>query len=244
MEDDDFDTDYLLSTLQSYNLLTITGESTPDDTYTPHYRLTDKGEAFLHEDLSDFDRYRQSLKWNHRFSQRLQEQADNVDEPIAVTYDADRYDADALQNYLFEDNPDDWAAADQPHPRFAVFNTLIEHPKSSPSIPEAVFMTAPTAYMEESGTPEDLAESVETIFSTLEAEHNVVEQVELPELQKKEDGIPDTFYRIPDEAKLFLEEETKLLGANGDAEEFWKTLYNMVTKPPEIEQYEAVSRPS
>jgi hypothetical protein len=65
----------------------------------------------------------------------------------------------------------------------------------------------------------------------------IVENVELPE-NRRQNGLPYTFYGISEEGSRFLEEH-KLLGAEAALRE----VYDRVEKPAEIERYESAPRP-
>ena len=68
-------------------------------------------------------------------------------------------------------------------------------------------------------------------------EAGIVDKVEPPE-DRRQNGLPYTFYGISEEARRFLEEH-KLLRAEATLRE----VYDRVEKPAEIERYESAPRP-
>lgn len=151
----------------------------------------------------------------------------------------DAPDRSGFLDYLLEEDADSRAPGNRP--RLAAFQAFLEHPENTPTLPEAAFIAYPVAWTDEPADRPALEADVEEVYDDLAADYDMVEAVALP---VDDPDMPDVAYRLTDDARDYLAEETNLLGVPpGAAEDAWERIYAAVKKPDEIEEYEALPRP-
>ncbi len=183
---------------------------------TGRYTVTDRAEDFLREDIGDdaFDRYRQSLQ----YSRHIQQKTDAVQERQEAMLEAD-YDTVAMETALEDTEPLDLVAY------------FIAHPQDAPSFPEL-------DHMMPSRDREDIRETL----TYLEQDTDLVEVLESDAY--REQGLPHRFYRVKDEVRAYLANETNYLSTDpAHTEAFWTDIYERTRKPDHIKRYEQLPRP-